>query len=154
MKTQTLIPPNEPTIIMTRIYDAARESIWEAITQAKHVRRWWGGPGFTNPVCEMDVRPGGLWTHVMRFPDAKELRLEFIFLEVERPARLVWQHIDFGKRNKGCRPAKPQSRSRSWWRRRVGQWSHASNRLQSAMPRSVSASALRSRRVASICPTT
>jgi uncharacterized protein YndB with AHSA1/START domain len=49
----------------------------------------------------MDVRPGGLWTHVMRFPDARELRLEFIFLEVERPARLVWQHTDFGTRNQG-----------------------------------------------------
>ena len=101
MKTQTHIHPNEPTIIMTRVYDAAQERVWEAITEAKHVRRWWGGLGFSNPVCEMDVRPGGLWTHVMRFPDATELRLEFVFLEVERPSRLVWQHTDYGKRNQG-----------------------------------------------------
>jgi uncharacterized protein YndB with AHSA1/START domain len=49
----------------------------------------------------MDVRPGGQWKHVMRFPDGRELRLEFVFLEVERPTRLVWQHTDYGKRKDG-----------------------------------------------------
>jgi uncharacterized protein YndB with AHSA1/START domain len=38
---------------------------------SSNVSKWWGGPGFTNPVCEMDVRPGGLWRQVMRFPEAE-----------------------------------------------------------------------------------
>ena len=53
-----------------------------------------GGAGFANPVCEMDVRPGGLWNHVMRFPNGFELHLHFVFLEVDAPRRLVWQHAD------------------------------------------------------------
>lgn len=101
MSTRTDIPTDEPMIVMTRLYDAPRSLVWTAMTEAKHVRRWWGGPGFTNPVCEMDVRPGGLWKHVMRFPDGKELHLEFVFVEVEAPGRLVWQHVDHGKRKSG-----------------------------------------------------
>jgi uncharacterized protein YndB with AHSA1/START domain len=60
MNTRTEIPAAEAVIVMSRIYDAPRETIWQAITEAKRVARWWGGPGVTNPVCEMDVRPGGL----------------------------------------------------------------------------------------------
>lgn len=100
MSTQTEIPTDEPSIVMTRVYDAPRDLVWKVSTEAEHVRQWWGGPGFTNPVCEMDVRPGGLWNHVMRFPDGKELRMTFVFLEVDEPKRLVWRHTDHGKRGK------------------------------------------------------
>jgi len=101
MNTQTKVPHGEPTIIMTRLYDAPRDLVWQAMTEPRHVRRWWGGPGVSNPVCEMDVRPGGLWNHVMRFPDGRDLHLAFVFVEVEKPSRLVWQHTDYGRRNEG-----------------------------------------------------
>jgi uncharacterized protein YndB with AHSA1/START domain len=98
MSIETEVPPNEPLIIMTRFYDAPRTRVWTAMTEPRHVSRWWGGPGFENPVCEMDVRAGGTWHHVMRFPDGRELVLDFVFLEVQPPSRLVWQHQDHGKR--------------------------------------------------------
>jgi uncharacterized protein YndB with AHSA1/START domain len=101
MNTQTKLPTGEPTIVMTRVYDAPRDLVWQAMTEAKHVRQWWGGPGFSNPVCEMDVRLGGHWNHVMRFPDGRELHMAFVFLEVKKPERLVWQHTDYGKRKDG-----------------------------------------------------
>jgi uncharacterized protein YndB with AHSA1/START domain len=94
MNTQIDIATDEPVITMSRIYDAPRPRIWEAMTEAKHVKQWWGGPGFSNPVCEMDVRVGGLWTHVMRFPDGHELHMKFVFLEVEAPTRLVWENAE------------------------------------------------------------
>jgi uncharacterized protein YndB with AHSA1/START domain len=96
MSTQTELPVDEPIIVMKRIYDAPRALVWEATTLPEHVKRWWGGPGFTNPVCEMDVRPGGEWNHVMRFPDGQELHMHFVFVEVEKPSRLVWKHRDQG----------------------------------------------------------
>jgi uncharacterized protein YndB with AHSA1/START domain len=101
MNTQTKLPTGEPTIVMTRVYDAPRDLVWQAMTEAKHVRQWWGGPGFSNPVCEMDVRPGGHWNHVMRFPDGRELHMAFVFLEVKKPERFVWQHTDYGQRKDG-----------------------------------------------------
>ena len=52
---------DEPVVIVTRMFDAPRTLVWDVITDPKHVVHWYGGPGFTNPVCEMDLRPGGVW---------------------------------------------------------------------------------------------
>lgn len=97
----TTHPAGEPTIIMTRVYDAPRDQVWLAITDAEHVRQWWGGAGCSSPVCEMDVRPGGLWTHLMRYTDGREIHLHFVFLEVKKPERLVWQNADRDKGKQG-----------------------------------------------------
>lgn len=80
-------------IVITRMFDAPRTLVWQAMTDAAHVARWWGGPGISNPVCEMDVRPGGRWHQVMRGPDGFELAIDFVFLEVDPPRRLVWQDV-------------------------------------------------------------
>lgn len=101
MTATTDAPAAEATIVMSRVYDAPREIVWDAMTEARHVAQWWGGPGFTNPVCEMDVRPGGLWRHVMRFPNGHELNMNFVFLEVEKPKKLVWKNVDHDKPNEG-----------------------------------------------------
>jgi uncharacterized protein YndB with AHSA1/START domain len=84
----------EPTIVMRRILEAPRELVWAVLTDPRHVARWYGGHGFQNPVCEMEVRPGGRWRHVMRTPDGAEHRMEFVFVEVVRPERLVWRSAD------------------------------------------------------------
>ena len=81
----------EAVIVMTEIVEAPRATVWMAFTTAEHVARWYGGKGFTNPVCEMDVRPGGRWNHVMRTPDGEEHHYEFVFVEVVKPERLSWR---------------------------------------------------------------
>jgi uncharacterized protein YndB with AHSA1/START domain len=81
----------EAVIVMTHTLDAPRETVWIAFTTPEHVARWYGGKGFTNPLCEMDVRPGGRWRHIMRTPDGSEHHYEFMFVEVVRPERLSWQ---------------------------------------------------------------
>lgn len=91
MSTHTEIPSDSPCITMTRFYPAPRALVWRTLTEPEHVRRWWGGAACTNPVCEMDVRPGGRWRHMMRLRNSPELRLELEFVEVEPPSRLVWQ---------------------------------------------------------------
>ena len=101
MTTTTNLAVDQPTITMSCFYDAPRAQVWEAITEPRHVRQWWGGPGFSNPVCEMDVRPGGLWTHTMRFPDGREMHMKFVFVEVDPPKRLVWKHVDGDKMGEG-----------------------------------------------------
>jgi uncharacterized protein YndB with AHSA1/START domain len=84
----------EPVVTMSRVFDAPRDLVWKMFTDPAHVAHWYGGHGFTNPVCEMDVRPGGLWRHVMRSPDGAEYAMTFVFLEVDEPERIVWKHAD------------------------------------------------------------
>jgi uncharacterized protein YndB with AHSA1/START domain len=91
----------EATIVMSRVYDAPRDVVWEAITEAKHVAQWCGGPSVTNPVCEMDVRPGGLWRHIMRFPNGRKMHLNFVFLEVGKPKSRIWKSVQHGQRAHG-----------------------------------------------------
>ena len=52
--------------------------------------QWWGPHHFTNPVCEMDVRPGGAWRIVMRGPDGADHPAKGVYREVVPPARLVF----------------------------------------------------------------
>jgi uncharacterized protein YndB with AHSA1/START domain len=47
-------------LVLTRIFGAPRSLVFRTWTDPKHLARWWGPRGFTNPVYELDVRPGGL----------------------------------------------------------------------------------------------
>jgi uncharacterized protein YndB with AHSA1/START domain len=98
---------DRPVIIITRDFNAPRELVWKAITDPKQVAVWYGGPGFTNPVCEMDLRPGGAWHHVMQAPDGTRYTIDSIFEEIVEPERLVWRTVKDPSRN----PAPPTSRN-------------------------------------------
>src|ERR1700678_1250094 len=56
-------------LVLTRTFDAPRSLVFKAWIDPKHLAQWWGPKGFTNPVCDMDVRPGGAIRIVMRAPD-------------------------------------------------------------------------------------
>jgi uncharacterized protein YndB with AHSA1/START domain len=92
----------DATIILTRVYDAPRARVWEAITEPRHIVQWWGGAGVENPVCEIDLRPGGIWHHVMRFPGGHEMVMDFVFVEIAPPGLLVWRHADHDTRRDGA----------------------------------------------------
>ena len=81
---------NERTVSFTRIFDAPRELVFKAWTDPKHLAQWWGPKGFTNPVCEVDARPGGAIWIVMRAPDGAEYPMKGVFREVAPPERLVF----------------------------------------------------------------
>jgi uncharacterized protein YndB with AHSA1/START domain len=90
---------DRPVIVITRDLDAPRELVWKAITDPKQVAVWYGGPGFTNPVCEMDLRPGGTWHHVMQAPNGTRYAIDSVFEEIVEPERLVWRTIKDPNRN-------------------------------------------------------
>jgi uncharacterized protein YndB with AHSA1/START domain len=90
---------DRPVIVITRNFDAPRELVWKVITDPNHVAVWYGGPGFTNPVCEMDLRPGGAWRHVMQAPNGARYTINSVFEEIVEPERLVWRTIKDPARN-------------------------------------------------------
>jgi uncharacterized protein YndB with AHSA1/START domain len=87
----------EREVIITRVFDAPRELVFQAWTDPKHLARWWGPKDWTNPVCEVDVRVGGAWRIVMRAPDGGEYPCGGVYREIVPPERLVFTNIAMDK---------------------------------------------------------
>lgn len=81
-------------MVLERVFDAPRELVFDAWTDARHVAHWWGPRGFTTTTREMDVRPGGRWRFIMHGPDGTEYDNVIVYAEVVRPERLVYDHGD------------------------------------------------------------
>jgi uncharacterized protein YndB with AHSA1/START domain len=75
---------------ITRVFDAPRELVFKMWTDPKHVAQWWGPGGFTNPVCELDLRPGGAILIHMRGPDGTVYPMAGAYREIAEPERLVF----------------------------------------------------------------
>ncbi|MEJ7812333.1 MAG: SRPBCC family protein [Gemmatimonadaceae bacterium] len=82
--------PSDREIVATRVVDAPRRLVFEAWTNPEHVPHWMTGPeGWTMPVCEIDLRPGGAWHFVWRGADGAEMEMRGVYREVTPPERLV-----------------------------------------------------------------
>ncbi|KYG06039.1 ATPase [Sorangium cellulosum] len=86
--------PSEQEIHMTRLFNAPRHLVFEAMTKPEHVKRWWGclGEGYGVSVCEIDLRPGGAWRFVNRHPHG-EAAFHGEYKEITPPSRLVYTEI-------------------------------------------------------------
>jgi uncharacterized protein YndB with AHSA1/START domain len=91
--TEYLAKTLKREVHFTRILNAPRALVWKAWTDPKHMAQWWGPKGFTNPVCEMDARPGGAMYIVMRAPDGVEYPMSGVFNEIAVPERLVFTAV-------------------------------------------------------------
>lgn len=78
-------------VTLTRSFDAPRELVFHAWTDPEHVSKWWGPHGFTIPVCELDVRPGGEIRIHMQGPDGTVYPMLGEYLEILEPERLVFK---------------------------------------------------------------
>lgn len=82
--------PTDREIVITRVVDAPRKIVFTAWTDPKHVPRWLlGPPGWSMPVCEIDLRVGGTWHYVWRKSDGVEMAMSGSYREVVPPERLV-----------------------------------------------------------------
>src|SRR5687767_12576744 len=86
--------PSDREIRMTRLFDAPRQLVFDAMTRPEHVREWWGrlGEGYSVPVCEIDLRVGGKWRFVNRHPGG-DAAFHGEYLEIAPPGRVVFTEI-------------------------------------------------------------
>lgn len=88
--TLTLTTPTDQEIVMTRVFNAPRKLVFEAMTKPELVKKWLlGPPGWTMPVCEIDLRVGGKYRYVWRNADGKEMGMGGVYREIVRPERVV-----------------------------------------------------------------
>jgi uncharacterized protein YndB with AHSA1/START domain len=74
-------------IVLTRAFDAPRERVWQALTEADLFARWWCAG--SSVVEAMEIRPGGRWSVHQTSPDGSVHRFWGEYREVEAPARLA-----------------------------------------------------------------
>jgi uncharacterized protein YndB with AHSA1/START domain len=88
-------PVKDPRVevTLTRIFDAPRDVVWKAWTDPTLLARWWGPKGFSNPVCEADVRVGGKILIHMQAPDGTVHPMTGTFDEVAEPECLVFRAV-------------------------------------------------------------
>jgi uncharacterized protein YndB with AHSA1/START domain len=89
--TLKVTTPTDREIVMTRVFDAPRHLVFEALTKPELLQRWLlGPPGWSMPVCEVDLRVGGAYRYVWRRDeDGTGMGMGGVFREIEPPARLV-----------------------------------------------------------------
>jgi uncharacterized protein YndB with AHSA1/START domain len=86
----TYTTPSDREVVVTRVVNAPRRLVFATWTEPRHLQRWLTGPeGWTMPVCEIDLRPGGRWRYVYRKASGKEMTLTGSVLEVVPPERFV-----------------------------------------------------------------
>ena len=91
IKTGTLkvTTPGDRDIEMTRVFDAPRKLVYEAMTRPELLRRWFSGPpGWTLKVREIDLRVGGSYRYVWA-GDGIEMGMGGVYLEIDPPGRVV-----------------------------------------------------------------
>jgi uncharacterized protein YndB with AHSA1/START domain len=98
----------ECEIVVSRVFDAPRELVWEVWTDPEHVAKWWGPVGFSTTIKEMDVRPGGVWLQTMHGPDGSNYPNKSVFREIIKPERIVYSHG-------GCRENGPGASFTGIW---------------------------------------
>jgi uncharacterized protein YndB with AHSA1/START domain len=86
--------PSDHEIRMTRLFNAPRQLVFDAMTKPEHVKQWWGrlGEGYSVPVCEIDLRVGGAWRWVNRHPKG-EVAFHGEYREITPPSRVVFTEI-------------------------------------------------------------
>src|ERR1044072_8718298 len=79
-------------IVISRVIDAARELVFEAFTEVRHLSRWWGPEGFTTTTRSFEFRVGGEGDFVMPGPDGADYQEGITWREIVPAERMALLH--------------------------------------------------------------
>jgi uncharacterized protein YndB with AHSA1/START domain len=82
--------PSSPDFVISRRFDAPRETLFRAFTEPASMQQWWGPKGFTVVKAAMDLRVGGTYHYALRAPDGSTMWGKMVYREITAPARVVW----------------------------------------------------------------
>jgi uncharacterized protein YndB with AHSA1/START domain len=99
--TLAITTPTDREVVITRVFDAPRRMVFDALTRPELLRRWLEAPGRSLEVCDIDLRVGGAYRFVWRGPGRKDVGLRGVYRELAPPERLVtsesWEDWDAGE---------------------------------------------------------
>lgn len=85
-------PHGDRAVLMTRVFDAPRQLVWDAFAKPELLKRWFGPHGHSLAVCDVDHRVGGAFRFVIRRPDGVAIGMRGRYVELLAPERSV--HIE------------------------------------------------------------
>jgi uncharacterized protein YndB with AHSA1/START domain len=88
--TANAAPTSDRELVLTRLIDAPRETLFRCWTQPELMKQWFAPLPWTTPVVETDVRPGGASLIVMRGPDGNEFPNRGVYLDIVENERIVF----------------------------------------------------------------
>jgi uncharacterized protein YndB with AHSA1/START domain len=87
--TLKVTTPTEREIVLTRVFDAPRQLVFDAFSKPELLKRWFGPRGWSLAVCEVDLKVGGGFRFVLRGPDGSEMGMRGVYREIVPPERSV-----------------------------------------------------------------
>lgn len=91
-RTLQVTTSGDNEIIMTRVFDAPREMVFDAFSKPELLRRWFGPRGWSLMECTVDLRVGGGFRFVLRGPEGQTMGMRGTYREIARPERSV--HVE------------------------------------------------------------
>lgn len=85
--------------VVSREFDASRETLWACLTEPERMRQWWGPKGYKVIAANMDLRPGGSYHYGLEMPNGQTMWGKFVYREIVAPERLHF--INFFSDEKG-----------------------------------------------------
>jgi uncharacterized protein YndB with AHSA1/START domain len=90
----TVATQGDREVVFTRAFAASREMVFDCMTKPDLVKRWLlGPPGWTMPVCEIDLRVGGKFRYVWRNQDGRDMGMAGVYREIVAPERIVHNEV-------------------------------------------------------------
>jgi uncharacterized protein YndB with AHSA1/START domain len=87
--TLKVTTPSDREIVLTRVFDAPRQLVFDAISKPELLKRWFGPHGHSLVVCEVDFRVGGAWRFVLESPDGRSMGMSGVYREIVPAERTV-----------------------------------------------------------------
>lgn len=75
---------------ISRTFNAPRELVWRAWSEAERLAKWWGPKGCEIRVIKLDFRPGGIFHYAMAFQPGHEMYGRFVYGDIDAPRQLQW----------------------------------------------------------------
>jgi uncharacterized protein YndB with AHSA1/START domain len=87
--TLKVTTPTDREIVLTRVFDAPRRLVFDALSKPELLKRWFGPRGWSLVVCEVDFKVGGGFRFVLRGPDGRQMGMRGVYRELAPPERSI-----------------------------------------------------------------
>lgn len=81
--------PSDREILLTRVFNAPRQLVYDAFSKPEILKRWFGPRGYSLVTCDVDLRVGGGFRFVLRGPDGRDMGMRGTYKELTPPDRTV-----------------------------------------------------------------